>query len=434
MLVKLTISNFKTFRDKVEFSMIASNYDKSREDDNSTLDSEFGLRLLKSAVMYGANASGKSKMMEGLMFMRRFVLTSSKEGQKGEEIPVDPFLLQIESSERSSEFEVIFIHQHEMFRYGFEVDREKVVSEWLFHRPKTKEIEIFYRQGQQFEFHDRKFAKGSSLAKNRMIRENALMVSVAAQFNDKVSGKVFDWFKGFKIISALEPEGYKSYSITSLKDQLKKAKILEMINSADLSISDVSLKSLPAEEFFKIHKNEFPSSLIKRVKEDNAQFVSVQTLHQVFNEKQELTGLTSFNLESDESSGTNQFFALTGPIIDVIQNGYVLAVDELDSKLHPNLVLKIVEIFNSSKLNPNSAQLIFNTHDTNLLSADIFRRDQIWFVEKDRYGASKLYSLNDFKKVRKGSRYEDNYIRGKYGAVPLVSDFESTLKDLNPKN
>ena len=434
MLIKLTISNFKTFKDKVELSMIASGYDKSREDDNSTLDPEFGLRLLKSAVIYGANASGKSKMMEGLIFMRKLVLTSSKESQKGEPIPVEPFLLQTESSERSSEFEVIFIHQHEMFRYGIEVDREKVVSEWLFHRPKTKEVELFYRQGQQFDFNDRKFTKGASLAKNKMIRENALMVSVAAQFNDKVSGKVVDWFKGFKIISALEPESYKGYSITSLKDQLKKAKILDMINSADLSISDVNLKSLPAEEFFKKHKNEFPSSLIRRVKEDNTQFLSVQTLHQVYNEKQETAGLIPFDLETDESSGTNQFFALTGPIIDVIQNGYVLAVDELDSKLHPNLVLKIVEIFNSSKLNPNNAQLIFNTHDTNLLSADIFRRDQIWFIEKDRYGTSKLYSLNDFKKVRKGSRYEDNYIRGKYGAVPLVSDFESTFKDLKTKN
>lgn len=136
-----------------------------------------------------------------------------------------------------------------------------------------------------------------------------------------------------------------------------------------------------------------------------------------------------FSLKDDESSGTRKFFALIGLILKTIDKGSVLFVDELDSKLHPNLVCKIVSFFNSKKLNPNNAQLIFNTHDTNLLSSGLFRRDQIWFTQKDKYGATKLYSLADFKtdEVRKNEAFEDNYIRGKYGAVPFLGDFEDII-------
>jgi hypothetical protein len=133
-------------------------------------------------------------------------------------------------------------------------------------------------------------------------------------------------------------------------------------------------------------------------------------------------------MEDEESSGTKKFFALTGPVLDSIENGYVLVIDELDSKLHPNLVCKIVSLFNSKELNPKNAQLIFNTHDTNLLSSGLFRRDQIWFAEKDKYGASKLFSLADFKsEVRKTENFEDNYIRGKYGAVPFLGEFDNFI-------
>ena len=134
-------------------------------------------------------------------------------------------------------------------------------------------------------------------------------------------------------------------------------------------------------------------------------------------------------MNSDESKGTQKFFYLTGPIIDTLDNGGILIADELDSKIHPNLVCKIVSLFNSKTLNPKNAQLIFNTHDTNLLSSDLFRKDQIWFTEKDKYGEAKLYSLADFKSnaVRKNEAYEDNYIRGKYGAVPFLGLFDNLI-------
>ena len=424
MLVQFSVTNFKTFRNKVVLSLIASKYDKTRALANFSSESTFGFNLLKSAVVYGANASGKSKLMEAFIFMRRLVLTSSNESQKGEPINVEPFLLSSETIEKPSEFEIIFIHKKQLFRYGFEVDKSRVVSEWLYYRPLTKEIELFVRDNQDFSTHERKFAKGTKLAREKMVRENALMLSVAAQFNEDIAASALDWFKRLRIISALEPDGYKGYSMGSLKDNTKKQKILEMLQQADLSISDINLQTVDFQSFSKNMPADLKNILSQKFLGKKGEIVKVHTSHLVYDKNMNVINTVDFNLEFDESSGTNQFFALTGPIIDVIENGFVLAVDELDSKLHPNLVLKIIEIFNSEVYNPKNAQLIFNTHDTNLLDADIFRRDQIWFVEKDRFGASNLYSLSDLKDVRKSEDFENNYITGKYGAVPIVSDFD----------
>jgi len=424
MIIKFSITNFKTFRNKAELSFIASNYDKTREAENIYTCESFGLNVLKSGVLYGANASGKSKLMDALLFMRNFVLSSSLESQKGEPINVEPFLLSTESNNKPSEFEIIFIHRKQLFRYGFEVDKEKVISEWLYYRPLKREIELFIRDGQNFSVHERKFGKGYKLAKEKMIRENALLISVASQFNEEIAGLVIDWFKRLKVISALESQGYKPYTVSILKNGAKKFKILDLLQKADLSISDIILEPINIAHLPKVIQGNLKDLVLQKIEKEKAEFYALNTVHNVFDDGGSIVDKEIFDMEKDESSGTNQFFALAGPIIDVIENGYVLVVDELDSKLHPNLVLKIIEIFNSSELNPKNAQLLFNTHDTNLLSADIFRRDQVWFVEKDLFGASKLYSLSDFKEVRKEENFENNYINGKYGAIPVLNDFE----------
>ncbi len=166
MLLQFSVKNFKTFKDKASLNLVASNYDKdTREFDNIYNDDKFGIRLLKSAVVYGSNASGKSKFFEALSFMKYFVISSSKESQKGDEIDTEPFKLSSESENSPSEFEVIFTHNNVMFRYGFEVDKKNVISEWLYYKPKTKEIELFYRDGENFETHSRNFTKGKTVIK-----------------------------------------------------------------------------------------------------------------------------------------------------------------------------------------------------------------------------------------------------------------------------
>jgi len=429
MLLQFSVKNFRIFKDKATLSLIASNYDKdTREVDNVFADTKFNYRLLKSAVIYGANASGKSKLLEAIAFMKHFVINSSKESQKGEIIDVEPFRLSKEMENEPSEFEIIFLFKGEMFRYGFEATTETIVSEWLYHKPKTKEIELFYRDQNQFELHERNFTKGATVVKEGLVRDNALLVSVAAQFNEKKAITVIDWFKRLKFLSGLDEMGYQGFTVGKTIDPVHKTKILELIKAADFGIQDIKLQKLDVDRLPKGMSKEVKDEIIREMKEENAAFIAdVLTTHKKYDLNKKAVDNVSFSLDDDESSGTRKFFALTGPILDVIENGYALVVDELDSKLHPNLVCKIVSLFNSKEVNTKNAQLIFNTHDTNLLSSGLFRRDQIWFTNKDKYGEAKLYSLANFKsaEVKKSEPFEDNYIRGKYGAVPYLGFFDN---------
>lgn len=439
MLIQFSVRNYRTFKEKATLSLIASNYDKeTRERENISETNSYNLRILKSAVVYGANASGKSKFIEALMFMKRFAINSSKETQKGEKIDVEPFRLNNESEKQPSEFEVIFLYKKEMYRYGFEVDKDKVVSEWLYYKPKTKEVELFYRDFQNFETHPRNFSKGATLVREELIRNNALLLSVGAQFNDNTCENVIEWFKNLKTISGLKEEGYQGYTMGKTKDPKHKERILELLKAADLGIQDIKLEMLDITKLPKDMPKELKDLIVKKSKEENSELVTdVLTSHKKYDSKKKHIGNINFSLDDDESFGTRKFFALTGPVLDAIENGYTLVVDELDSKLHPNLVCKIVSLFNSNTLNPKNAQIIFNTHDTNLLSSGLFRKDQVWFTEKDKYGEAKLYSLADFKSdtVRKNEAFEENYIRGKYGAVPFLGFFDNLIyKNLLPQD
>lgn len=429
MLIQFSVTNFKTFKEKATLSLIASNYDKEkREVENVIRETHFGHRILKSAVIYGANASGKSKLMEAFVFMRLFVLNSSKESQQGDFINIDSFKLSTETENEPSEFEIIFLHKNTQFRYGFEVITDAIVTEWLYEKNKNKEIELFYREGQTFNIHERNFTKGRTVVKEELVRTNALLISVAAQFNEKSAINVLDWFKKLKPVSGLDQSSYQGFTMGKSEDPKQKAKILSLLKAADLSIQDIQLQKVDINNLPKNLSNEIKEKIIKEIHEEKAEYASdVITTHKKYDNSNQIIDNVFFSMDKDESSGTFKFFALTGPILDVLENGYTLVVDELDSKLHPNLVCKIVALFNSTEFNKKNAQLIFNTHDTNLLNSGLFRRDQIWFIQKDKYGAAKLYSLADFKsdEVRKNDPFEENYIRGKYGAVPFLSNFDN---------
>lgn len=442
MLLQISFKNFKCFKDEVKMSLVASNYDKTtREEQNIIPIDKFGLKLLKSAIIYGANASGKTKMIEALGFMRHFILNSSKESQIDELIQVKPFLLSSETISEPSVFEIIFIHRNTMYRYGFEVDIEKVHSEWLYQKTNTKEVELFFRDFQSFDIHKTKF-KVSDLIANDRIRPNALLLSVAASWNDKLAIKIFDWFKNCNIISGLREEGYEGYSMARIqKNKENKSEAIKYLRNADLGIEDLNIKTIDFDNLPSEIPDAIKEVIRKRRKENkDLEFLSdVITYHKRFDSNNLFEDFVEFSMDDDESSGTKKYFALSGPILETLKNGEILIVDELANKLHPNLTCKLVEIFNSREKNPKNAQIIFNTHDTNLLSSGLFRRDQIWFTEKNRYGASTIYSLSDFKSVEKHSLHEDfngvrkeedyekNYIKGKYGAIPYLGDFEKLL-------
>ena len=399
MFIQATIKNFRCFKDEIKLSLIASNYDKStRKEDNLFHIEKFNLKLLKSAVVYGANASGKTKLIEGLSFMKDFILKSSKESQIYSPINVTPFVLSTETEHENSTFEIIFTHKDIMYRYGFELNSVKVHAEWLYQRANVREVELFYRDGQEFELNEKKF-KVADLIANDRVRENALLLSVAANWNDKLAKEIFEWLDSFNIISGIQEDDYEKILINKLKtDKTYKSDVLKFLNNADLGIEDL-----------KIYEELFQSK--------------VRVLRRKYDENNLLTGLERLSMEEAESAGTRKYFALSGPVLKALQNGEILIVDELANKLHPNLTCKLIEVFNSKEMNPKNAQLVFNTHDTNLLDSGLFRRDQIWFTEKDRYGVSSLYSLANFKNIRKDDNFEKSYIKGKYGAVPYLGDF-----------
>ena len=436
MLLQFSIKNFRTFKDRATLSLIASNYDKkTREEENIIVEEAFGLRILKSAVIYGANASGKSKLLDAFAFMKDFIFNSSKESNAGEKIQVIPFRLSTETENAPSEFEIIFIYKNVLYRYGFEVTTEKIISEWLYYKPKTKEVELFYRAGNEFTIHKDKFAKGKTVVKTGLVRENALLISVAAQFNETNAIQILHWFNKLQILSGLEEFHYQGFTMGQTETPEYKDQILALLKAADLGIQDIRLQKIEIESLPAEMPKELKKMIIKKIREEKKEvFSDVLMKRKKFDADFQSVDSAFFSLGEDESSGTRKFFALTGPILDVIENGYTLIVDELESKLHPNLVCKIVSLFNSKELNPQNAQLIFNTHDTNLLSSELFRRDQIWFTNKNKFGEAQLYSLADFKSddVKKSESFEENYLRGKYGAVPYLGFFEN-LTFLQPQ-
>jgi uncharacterized protein len=433
MLIEFSVGNYRSFKEKVTFSMVAANITaKDKQlDENNVYKTNKNLELLKSAAIYGANASGKSNLAKAIGFMKWFMVNSSKETQSTDEINVECFRLNTETEAKPSFFEIAFLLDGKKYRYGFETTTERVVSEWLFYVPQSRETKLFERKGQIIDLPNKSYGGQEIEQLTKLTRDNALFLSVCAQFNVDIAEKILNWLtKNLKILSASDNNGYLGYTLNCFKENKNKDEIIQLVQKLDLSIHDIEVEeisddSLPDNllEFFKKINDVKENITPKAVK---ATITSVKTKHKKFDEKGNYISDEIFNLSSEESEGTQKLFALAGPLFDVLKKGKVLIVDELDARLHPLISRAIVEMFNSNETNPNNAQLIFMTHDTNLLSNKLFRRDQIWFTEKNRVGATDLYSLVEYK-VRNDASFESDYIKGKYGAIPYIGDLTNLI-------
>jgi len=414
MLIEFSVANVLSFKDRVTFSMVASNDDALQE---SNVFAWGKKRLVKSAVVYGANASGKSNLLSAMGFMRHMVLTSSKDTQVNEEIDVDAFKLSTECEGKPSFFETVFIQNGKTYRYGFEVDRQRVHSEWLFTIPATKEAELFVREDNQIKVNRIRFKEGRDL--ETKTRENALFLSVCAQFNGEISKGLLLWFKNFGFIYGLSDFPYLGVTVEKLKTPEQKRQLMEIARIADLCIDDIEGR----EEKLTIEKlpKDMPEEMKRDIIKQDLTEVELKTTHRKFGKDNAEVGTVIFDLAENESGGTQKFLNMAGPLLDTIETGDILVIDELDARLHPLLTKTIVALFNS-RANQKNAQLIFASHDTGLLTNKLFRRDQIWFTEKDQYGVSSLYSLIELQGVRKEASFGKDYILGKYGAIPFIGD------------
>lgn len=396
MLIQFSVGNFLSFKEQSTLSLVASALKDIQilSEDVIFNIGETDLALLKSATIYGANASGKSNFIKALDFFKWYVINSSKDIQAGERVNVESFRLSSSTVEEPSYFEAIFCNAEYQYRYGFETDENMVHSEWLYqkaNKKRAKEVELFYRDEDGFNIHS-KFIIGKELINKQMVRTNALLLSVAAQFNDVVAVEIVKWLNDTTIISGSNEKNIWDLAAIRLDDLKMKQRIVDFSRYADLGIENIE-------------------------KVNNA----IISMHTQYDDEGNEVKLINFPFKKNESEGTIKYFSLAYPIIDALDNGKRLIIDEFDSKMHPLLTCRIIALFNSKKTNPKNAQLIFTTHDTNLLSASIFRRDQIWFTQKDRFGATELYSLAEYK-VRNDASFEKDYLSGKYGAIPIMGD------------
>ncbi|MCG2746358.1 MAG: ATP-binding protein [Desulfobulbaceae bacterium] len=375
-------------------------------------------RLLRSSVLYGPNAAGKSNLFRALHFMQEFVQNSAKEKQAGESIPLQPFLLNQDGPSSPSEFEAIFLQDDIRYQYGFTANTERVTHEWLFAYPQGKSQRWFERsynpETRQEEWYFGSKFTGKKKVWQEATRPNALFLSAAIQLNNEQLKPVFFWFKHLAVIrhgDILDP----GFSIKQCQDDENRQRIVDFMNAADLSIVDIELESrdFAAEEL----PSDMPLELKERIRKD---LHGKKILRISFKHKTADGNFVSLPLE-EESDGTRKLFAYAAPWLDALQNGRTFLVDELDNSLHPYMVRFLLQLINNSDTNKKNGQLIFSTHDTSILDQKLLRRDQIWFIEKDKFSSSRLYPLSDFS-PRKGEALEKGYLQGRYGALPYIGE------------
>lgn len=419
MLLEFRVRNFRSLRDEQVLSFVAAT-DKSLTATNTV---QSGIKaapsLVRSAVIYGANASGKSNVIKALQYMRGVVAESASVIQPGQTFAVQPFRLDKTSGGQATAFEVTFIIEGVRYQYGFELTTKRVTSEHLLVYRAFKPQQWFERTyDPQTERDHYDFGPGLAGQKSvweKATRPNSLFLSMAVQLNSEQLRPIYDWFiKKLAIFNEIAPLN-PQFSVDMLRQPDGKMAICNFLRAADISIADINVVT-----------NKVMGQAVQ------LDFATGKT--EVRNEEQEVnelqfqhvtdSGRAMFGL-SDESMGTQRLLFLTGPILDILKQGLTLVVDELDSSLHPLLVRRLVELFHSPEFNPNGAQLLFSTHDTSLLDPELFRRDQIWFIEKDREQASKLYPLTDFS-PRKNEALERGYLIGRYGALPFFSDWHAS--------
>jgi hypothetical protein len=327
-------------------------------------------------------------------------MNSSKDVQAGEKIPVSSFALSTASVAEPSLFEIVILIGEDTYRYGFEASAEKVHREWLYvkaGKKRSKEVELFYREENKYELHPR-FSIGKELTDKNMVRDNALLLSLAGQFNEPHSGAVMKWLADTTIITGNSENEVWTMALKAMENPTTRKKMVDFSRYADLGIDDITLSDS-----------------------------GVLTSHTQYDDEGKEASVVTFSMTDSESEGTVKYFSLAYPILDALENGKRLIVDEFGAKLHTLLLERIVSLFNTKSGNSRNAQLLVTLHDTNLLSSNLLRRDQIWFTQKNGRGESCLYPLSDYR-VRSDASYEKDYLLGKYGATPIIDDLSKALK------
>ena len=410
MIIQFSVENFMSIKEKKIFSMLASS-DKELPENLIMGTKE---NYLKSAVIYGANASGKSNLIKAINIVITMIRNSNNM-QPRQKLPIIPFKFDKEYKNKPTSFEIIMLINKIKYVYGFIADENRIYEEYLYYYPNGKETEIFERtEINKYHYTTSEHSLKDITSKNM---ENKFLLATATTWNYEKTKPVYDFItNGINVLfeyEQLRPIAFSEYK-NDKTGELREFS-LNILNEAEINISDYNVSDV---ELTDTQLSAIPQE-IRSFFPKGVRSFHVTTSHNITNDEGKVESIElNFN---EESLGTQNMFILNPILLHVLKEGKVLIIDELDKSLHPFLVKYIVKIFNSKEFNKNGAQLIFNTHDTNLLNLSLFRRDQIWFTEKDyKKGATDLYPLDDFP-VRKTENIEKGYLNGKYGAIPFIA-------------
>lgn len=386
MLLSFKTKNFLSYKDETQILMTSVKSFKELKKENVFKQREF--EILKTTAIYGSNGGGKSNFIKAMGCMKTIIHNSFAESLKKEEDrgKTDFYFKLNDSSEKSpTEFEVVFLKNDILYRYGFQIKGFNIVREWLYNKKEVETL-LFNREGNKYNINNSSFSEGKKYFEN--VNDNVLFLSYLAQNNTKIASEIFDWFKNLNTVSALANKSYQDVTKMLLRES-ETFRVWLSYAVKFLGISNVEIDS-----------------------EDR-----VITYHNKYDQNDFLIDSVPFELDLNESEGTKKLIYILGAIYDTLKNGKVLFIDELDSKLHPNLTKKLISFFHS--FNKNKAQFIFTLHDSNLLDKNLFRRDQIWFVDKNKFGSSEMYSMSEFDAsvVRNTSDYRKKYLELTFGAA-----------------
>ncbi|CAK0779261.1 ATPase_AAA_core domain-containing protein [Azospirillaceae bacterium] len=419
MLVEFSVGNFLSIKDRQTISMVPGASRDVRDKFSFLTGLKHPSHLLRAIAVFGPNAAGKTSLLMGLVRMANFVLDSAKE-QEGDEIDVVPFKLSRETREQPSEFEITFIQDHDekktRFQYGFSATREKVIEEWLFATPEGGRSQRWFQRAWNAEdgeyqwYINSTHVKGERETWKKATRDNASFLSTAVQLKADSLRAPYSWFRnGFRAISNNPMRSVKVSVFSANKCEKEKTKIVDFMKSIDLSIHDIKI----VEEERKFHGSvpeEVRNNIIKSFgdKEKKVFFGHVDN-----------EGEVQYFHEGEESSGTIAAINFSGPLLDVLDKGRTLVVDEIQNSLHPLALRRFIEMFIDDKSNPHGAQLIFITHDTFILK-NYLHRDQVWLIERNERQETIVRPLSDYK-PRENEALDKGYLEGRYGALPFIT-------------
>jgi AAA15 family ATPase/GTPase len=402
-LLQFTVGNYRSFHQERTLSMVPASIQDAPKEGVVT---EGQYRYLTAAAVYGANSSGKSNLVTALEMMKHMVVGSVKLNDH-DALSYDPFLLAEGSATQPTHFEVIYLdHEKSRVRYGFDYTRHLILREWLFvSKNGKKEQPLFVRDEEGIGVNESLFAEAVGLEERT--NDNRLFVSLVAQLGGKIAKGVIEFFNaGYNVISGLNSVGYEGLTERLfVEDSPEKEEAQRFFNDLRLGFEQIETRV--------------------RETEKGLRTVDIFTTHPVYDEEGSAVSQQQFSFKECESQGTQKLFELAGPLFQALHKGQLLVMDELDAKMHPLISQHIIRLFANASTNPHHAQFLFTTHDTNILSSHLLRRDQIWFTEKDAKESTDLYSLMhivlpDGSKPRGDGNLERNYIKGRYGAVPYL--------------